>query len=297
MTNASAVTLLGSEVYVLNNINDTDEDENEHENEQMVFVFAIQDLSFRRKFGGRGTGPGKFLNACSLGASSKEIFVCETGNARIQVVDRWGRHLSMWEREEDEYWCPDRVVVSEPTVCVRDEMYVQVFRTDGSFSFQIDVDCDFSEAGDFSEAVPSGLEISIVDEEIFVAYEKIIEVYSRDNGTFFRRYFGRGYPAMEFARQVSMCITAGCGIEGIVRPLRANFRGEWMKYLAACVCKGFFVLCLFPSTKVGNSLAVFRPPQRRSIAVALQTMDALQIMDRQFVKAMRGILKRLKTQK
>lgn len=172
MDHAIAVTTLGSEVYVLNGGFDSDE-----QDADTIFVFSLADFSFRRKFGGRGTGPGKFFCARSLAASSRELFVCEEENERIQIVDRNGSCLRIWESHALQVVPLMSVVVCEPTVCICDIDTLRAFSMDGTFAFEIQPLTPFTDP-----------QVCLLDEELFLAYRRTIEVYDRHDGTLLRLY-------------------------------------------------------------------------------------------------------------
>ena len=58
-----------------------------------------KDGTFIKEWGKLGTGPGEFRNAHALGMDSRgRLFVCDRGNARVQIFDREGKFLAEWKQ-------------------------------------------------------------------------------------------------------------------------------------------------------------------------------------------------------
>ena len=56
-----------------------------------------KDGKFIKEWGKLGTGPGEFRNAHALAIDSRgRLFVCDRGNARLQIFDLNGKFLAEW---------------------------------------------------------------------------------------------------------------------------------------------------------------------------------------------------------
>lgn len=54
------------------------------------------------RFGGFGTGRGMFIDPAGLAVDEKNrLYVCDSGNARVQMLDRWGGVLNVWPLKGD----------------------------------------------------------------------------------------------------------------------------------------------------------------------------------------------------
>lgn len=107
-------------------------------------VFAL-DGTFKRCFGSEGHERGQFFGPAGLCFTTvtgpkPELFVCDTLNHRIQVIDpEKGRVLRMWgsQGSNDGQLCSPRDVkvseVGEVFVADRDNHRICVFRPDGMF--------------------------------------------------------------------------------------------------------------------------------------------------------------------
>jgi len=58
-----------------------------------------KDGKFIKEWGKLGTGPGEFRNAHALAIDSRgRLFVCDRGNARLQIFDLDGKFLAQWSQ-------------------------------------------------------------------------------------------------------------------------------------------------------------------------------------------------------
>jgi DNA-binding beta-propeller fold protein YncE len=55
-----------------------------------------------KRWGGFGTGPGMFVDPAGLDVDEENrVYVCDSGNSRIQVLDQWGAVVAVWPLQGD----------------------------------------------------------------------------------------------------------------------------------------------------------------------------------------------------
>lgn len=144
-------------------------------------VFAVRDGTAPVKIAdGRGAGPGEFNFPCAVAPSGDAVFIADSMNFRVQVLDAGGRPVSAFGRKGDaagDFALPRDVAVdSEGHVYVLDNQFenVQIFDREGRLLLA------FGRGGrgpgEFS--LPSGITIDARD-RIWIAdsYNRRVQVF------------------------------------------------------------------------------------------------------------------------
>jgi DNA-binding beta-propeller fold protein YncE len=150
------------------------------------------DFAFNRQFGSAGTGNGELSNPHAVTCIGNEIFVCDTGNQRIQVFDTKGKFLRKWGGEggkDGHFANPFALSSNEDYIYVADfsNDRIQVFDKTGKFIKK------WGTRGNGNAQFHHPVGIASSEHEIYVCdYENHrIQVFDR-NGNFLRKWGSEG---------------------------------------------------------------------------------------------------------
>jgi DNA-binding beta-propeller fold protein YncE len=143
------------------------------EGDEILVLDSAYTLGVR--WGGFGTGPGMFVDPAGLDVDERNrVYVCDSGNSRIQVLDQWGAVLAVWPLAEDGTRpVPEAIAVdSWGNSFVNDTgcRCLRVLDASGTQTFRLDV--GLGEAGFMSSA--RGVEVA--DGALLVADENAGEI-------------------------------------------------------------------------------------------------------------------------
>lgn len=82
------------------------------------------DGSWITTFGTRGRAPGQFCNIGSVCCVDESLYVCETGNARVQICTFDGAPAGLFPTEDA---CPLQVEVTQEEIFVRHSCFIAIY--------------------------------------------------------------------------------------------------------------------------------------------------------------------------
>jgi len=90
-----------------------------------------------------GSGPNEFDHPRGLTVAEKKIFICDSNNHRIQILDKeTGSYISSWGKEgtdPGELYFPEGIFLYDELLYIGDNEHVQVFTKVGHFIQRIGI--------------------------------------------------------------------------------------------------------------------------------------------------------------
>jgi DNA-binding beta-propeller fold protein YncE len=148
--------------------------------DERVEVFGL-DGSFHRAWGGTGSGPNQFIEPVGIAVSpAGQVFVADSGNARISIFDTQGAAVAQWQVPE---W--QNAQFFEPYLVFDQNglLYASSPQTGSVLAYDSDgnVVDTLTDAEGMPLQLPAGMAVSPTN-ELYIADRGASEIYTIDLG-------------------------------------------------------------------------------------------------------------------